>query len=193
MTSPAFARLCALFFAFASAASAQVYSVRTLAGQPGVAGSADGVAARFNSPAAVAIDTAGNVFVGESNSTTLRRIASNGTVSTIATLPGAAEALVLDPTGNVYVAEASSHVIWRVATDGTGQYTTDATSEDGYVAGAVGGAITTFHSADTNHDGKLGLIELLRVIELYNYRSGTTRTGQYHVQPATDDGFGTGP
>jgi len=31
------------------------------------------------------------------------------------------------------------------------------------------------------------------VIELYNYRSGTTRTGQYKPQAGTEDGFTPGP
>ena len=33
------------------------------------------------------------------------------------------------------------------------------------------------HAADINWDWKLSLSELTRVIELFNYRSGTTRTG----------------
>lgn len=37
------------------------------------------------------------------------------------------------------------------------------------------------------------LFELTRVIELYNTRSGTTRTGRYHVQAGTEDGFAAGP
>ena len=49
------------------------------------------------------------------------------------------------------------------------------------------------HSADSNRDGKISLIELTRVIELYNYRSGTSRTGQYKTQPGSEDGFGPGP
>ena len=51
----------------------------------------------------------------------------------------------------------------------------------------------SMHSADVNRDGRIGLLELTRVIELYNYRSGTARTGQYHIQSGTEDGFGTGP
>jgi hypothetical protein len=51
----------------------------------------------------------------------------------------------------------------------------------------------SLHSADTNRDGRIGLLELTRVIELYNYRSGTSRTGQYHVQEGTEDGFAPGP
>ena len=53
--------------------------------------------------------------------------------------------------------------------------------------------LTLYHSADTNHDAQLGLIELTRVIELYNTRTGTTRTGAYHVQTGTEDDFAPGP
>jgi hypothetical protein len=49
------------------------------------------------------------------------------------------------------------------------------------------------HRAETNRDGRIVLLELTRVIELYNYRSGTTRTGQYRVQEGTEDGFAPGP
>jgi len=51
----------------------------------------------------------------------------------------------------------------------------------------------SLHSADSNRDGKISLTELTRVIELYNYRSGTTRTGQYKPQAGTEDGFAPGP
>ena len=45
------------------------------------------------------------------------------------------------------------------------------------------------HSADTNRDFRLNLIELTRVIELYNTRITTVRTGRYLVQAGTEDGF----
>lgn len=45
------------------------------------------------------------------------------------------------------------------------------------------------HSADTDGDLKLNLRELLRVIELYNTRNGTTRTGGYREQASEEDGF----
>jgi len=35
-------------------------------------------------------------------------------------------------------------------------------------------------------------LELTHVIELYNYRSGTSRTGQYHVPAGAEDGFAPG-
>jgi hypothetical protein len=66
--------------------------------------------------------------------------------------------------------------------------------------GGAGAAIISFHSADTMGatpgtppDGKINLAELLRVIELYNYRAGTVRTGQYRVLTGSDDGFAPGP
>jgi hypothetical protein len=31
------------------------------------------------------------------------------------------------------------------------------------------------------------------VIELFNTRAGSQRTGQYHVQAGTEDGFAPGP
>jgi hypothetical protein len=49
------------------------------------------------------------------------------------------------------------------------------------------------HSADTNRDGRLSLLELTRVIELYNYRSGGRRTGDYRPRASTEDGFDPGP
>ncbi len=51
----------------------------------------------------------------------------------------------------------------------------------------------SLHSADTNADGRISLFELTRVIELYNYRSGTVRTGQFKVKAGTEDGFEPGP
>jgi len=65
--------------------------VTTLAGKAGLYGSADGTGelARFREPGALATDSAGNVYVVDSggiddtNSTTIRKITSQGTVSTI--------------------------------------------------------------------------------------------------------------
>jgi hypothetical protein len=45
------------------------------------------------------------------------------------------------------------------------------------------------HSADTNRDLLLSLLELTRVIELYNTRNGQVRTGAYQVLAGSEDGF----
>ena len=74
----------------------------------------------------------------------------------------------------------------------TGEYHTQAGTEDGFAPGP--GQITNgYHSADSNHDGTISLAELLRVVALYNYQNGTVRTGQYHSQAGTVDGFAPGP
>ncbi len=79
----------------------------------------------------------------------------------------------------------------------TGAYKLDATTEDGFAPDATrsGSAVLArYHSADTNANAQLGLIELTRVIELYNTRAGTARTGAYHVATTTtEDGFAPGP
>ncbi len=46
----------------------------------------------------------------------------------------------------------------------------------------------TYYAADTDRDGAISLSELLRVIEIYNVREGTTRTGRYQTNTTQDDG-----
>lgn len=78
-----------------------------------------------------------------------------------------------------------------VGTNRTGDYHSAATTEDGFALGA--GPITAYHSADSDHDGRISLSELLRVAQLYDYVGGTVRTGEYHPQGGTEDGFAPGP
>jgi hypothetical protein len=85
----------------------------------------------------------------------------------------------------------------------TGAYVVPASAgalqtEDGFAAdpsrlSTAAVTLSAYHSADSNRDGKINLVELTRVIELYNYRMGTNRTGAYHVQTGTEDGFEPGP
>jgi sugar lactone lactonase YvrE len=82
----------------------------------------------------------------------------------------------------------------------TGAYgiATDST-EDGFypdlrvpVVGPI--PLPRYHSADINGDGRLSLLELTRVIEIFNYRApGGSRTGEYHLHPGSEDGFNPGP
>jgi hypothetical protein len=87
----------------------------------------------------------------------------------------------------------------RNGTVRTGCYAVQAGSEDGFTqdaarANTAAVTLTCYHSADTDHNGRLSLLELTRVIELYNYRVGTSRTGQYHVSSTpSEDGFAPGP
>lgn len=84
----------------------------------------------------------------------------------------------------------------RSGTVRTGRYKVQAGSEDGFATDPGGTTIAgllRYHSADTNGNGAISLVELTRVIELYNTRAGTVRTGHYHVQAGTEDGFEPGP
>ena len=86
----------------------------------------------------------------------------------------------------------------RIGTARTGCYKIEVGSEDGFTPESTRTASTvvtlaSWHSADSNRDGKIGLLELTRVIELYNYRSGSIRTGAYHLEVGTEDGFALGP
>ena len=85
----------------------------------------------------------------------------------------------------------------RNGTNRTGCYAVQAGTEDGFGVDAARAASATvtlgaYHSADSDHNGKISLFELTRVIELYNYRTGTTRTGQYHIALGSEDGFEPG-
>jgi hypothetical protein len=109
--------------------------VTTLAGAPGIAGHADGIGANasFLSPVGVATDSTGNVYVADSGNDTIRKIASNGTVTTLAGMagmPGNADGIganatfslpygiATDSIGNVFVAEMSSHTIRKITPAG---------------------------------------------------------------------------
>ena len=109
--------------------SADVHSV---AGTTATAGATDGPAstARFNGPTGVAIDAAGNVFVADTENDLIRRIGTDGVVTTVAGAPGAAgfvdgvgsvarfnhpTSLAFDSLGNLYVADTGNHAIRRIA------------------------------------------------------------------------------
>lgn len=77
----------------------------TLAGSPTMHGNvnANGAAARFNWPASVDVDAAGNVYVADSGNGQARKITPEGNVSTFAITALATEGIALRPNGNVLV------------------------------------------------------------------------------------------
>ncbi len=109
--------------------------VTTLAGLAGASGSADGTgsAARFSTPAGVAADSLGNVYVADMNNHTIRKITAEGVVTTWAGMAGSngsrdgarSSALFTNPygvavdsAGDVYVAEYGNHMIRKIASNG---------------------------------------------------------------------------
>jgi sugar lactone lactonase YvrE len=109
-------------------------AVSTVAGAAGTAGSGDGVAALFKFPSGIAIDPAGNMYVADTGNNTIRKIAPDGEVSTVAGAAGMADAvdgsgsearfsaptsLVLDSKGDLYVIDSGNSTIRKVMSDGT--------------------------------------------------------------------------
>ncbi|HYD97227.1 MAG TPA: hypothetical protein VEC01_18020 [Noviherbaspirillum sp.] len=109
--------------------------VTTIAGSAGNAGDADGpgFVARFRKPRGVAIDGAGNVFVADTENHTIRRIAADGSVTTVAGKAGEAGSvdgvgpaarlhspygIVIDPGGNLYVSDRDGTTLRKITPGG---------------------------------------------------------------------------
>jgi sugar lactone lactonase YvrE len=108
-------------------------SVTTLAGN-GKPGSADGMgtAAQFNGPVGLAVDDAGIVYVADTYNDRIRRIAPDGSVSTVAGngMPGMVDgaavnagfdtpsAIAVARDGALYVADTGNDAIRTIGTDG---------------------------------------------------------------------------
>jgi sugar lactone lactonase YvrE len=111
------------------------YTFVTVAGPANSLGSADdiGTLAGFNNPSGVARDVNGNLFVADFGNNTIRKIAPNGSVTTIAGLAGVAGSadgsgaaarfnnpygLVVDNSGNIYVSDLGNHTIRKISPSG---------------------------------------------------------------------------
>ena len=133
--------------------------VTTLAGSAGQSGRTGGTgsAARFYQPSGVAVDSAGNLFVTDTDSDTIRQVTAAGVVSTLAgNVPGSADGTgvaaqfqgpfgaAVDRAGNVYVADTFNHTIRKVTA--AGEVTTLAGN-----AGNPGSTDGTGSAAQFNH------------------------------------------
>ena len=99
------------------------------AGDGGPAASAE-----LSSPAAVAVDAAGNLYIADLGNLRIREVSANGNISTVAGNgvqsyagdggPAVSASLnaplgvAVDPSGNLYIVDSASHVIREVTLDG---------------------------------------------------------------------------
>jgi sugar lactone lactonase YvrE len=119
-------------------------------GTPGYFGdTGPATSAQLNFPQGIAVDTAGDLYIADKNNHRIRRVAPDGTITTVAGTGTAGTtgdggpatsaqllnplAVALDSTGNLYVADKSSQVrkvdvsgnITHIAGTGTGGYSGD--------------------------------------------------------------------
>ncbi|HEX3385158.1 MAG TPA: NHL repeat-containing protein, partial [Mucilaginibacter sp.] len=106
--------------------------VSTIAGKAGIPGFTDGAdtAARFSLPEALAVDAAGNVYVADTGNDAIRKIAPDGTVTTLAGSGTRGNAngksasfnspfgIAADAAGNVYVADSGNNLIRKITPGG---------------------------------------------------------------------------
>ena len=128
--------------------------VNTIAGFPGSAGFNDGngTNARFNRPQGIAVDGAGNMYVSDTFSSTIRKVTAAGEVTTLAGLasnPGSTDGsgsaarfnqpigIAVDFGGNVFVADTRNHTIRRSGTAAPPTFVTQPVSRSAAVGGSV--------------------------------------------------------
>ncbi len=132
-------------------------NVSTLAGNAGISGSSDGTgsAALFNQPQGIAVDASGNVYVSDTNNSTIRKVTAAGMVSTLAGAAGQTggsdgagasarfsypAGLAVDGSGNIYVADFDNSTIRKVTSGGSVSTFAGSAGNSGSLDGAGGSA-----------------------------------------------------
>jgi len=119
----------------AAIAQAQPLTIRTFAGST-APGATNGLAptARFNHPVGLATDLSGNIYVADTENSTIRKITQDGNVSTLAGSPGifgstdntggaarfyGPQAVAPNSGGQLYVADSANNTIRKITPGGT--------------------------------------------------------------------------
>ena len=145
-----------ILLALASALRAQD-AVTTLAGQALVSGAANGTGtnALFSDPAAIVADANGNFFVADSQNHAIRKITTNGVVTTFAGQLGVAgsangtgtnaqfntpSGLAFDTNGNLFVSDTGNNTIRKITPAGAVSTIAGVAGSSGFADGAAGSA-----------------------------------------------------
>ncbi len=133
-------------------------AVSTLAGQAQVSGAVNGSGtnALFNDPAGIAMDASGNYFIADSQNHAIRKITTNGVVTTFAGQlggPGIANAtgtnatfntpsgLAFDGGGNLFVSDTGNNIIRKITSSGAVTTFAGVAGGGGFLDGASGSAL----------------------------------------------------
>jgi hypothetical protein len=133
-------------------------AVTTLAGQALISGAANGTGtnAAFSDPAALVADTNGNFFMADSQNHAIRKITTNGVVTTFAGQLGVAGSapgtgtgaqfntpcgLAFDQAENLYVSDTGNNLIRKITPVGAVSTFAGVAGACGFLDGAVGGAL----------------------------------------------------
>src|ERR1700722_9305640 len=138
-----------------------VDAVMTVAGTVQMPGSTDGPAASalFNDPSGLAMDAAGNLYVADNLNHTIRKLATNGMVSTFAGQAGTEgsangigtnamfrnpSGIVISASGTLYVTDTGNQTIRAITSGGTASTIAGQAGTPGYTNGT--GAAALFNS-----------------------------------------------
>ncbi|HEY8995707.1 MAG TPA: hypothetical protein VIM71_13650 [Lacunisphaera sp.] len=157
--------------------------VQTIAGTAGSSGATDGSgnSARFNGPAGLSVDAAGNIFVADANSSTVRKVTSAGVVTTvggtagsIGTSDGVGAAarfnfptdVAVDASGNLFVVDNRNNTVRKGSLPGSGG------SGGGGSGGGGGGGSGGSGSSSGIDDSSVGAGFLLQPVGLISDSAG---------------------
>ena len=147
--------------------------VTSVAGAPGQPGGIDGLGAvaQFRVPMGTAVDASSNIWVADSENHTIRRIAPDGTVTTIAGAPGQSgsadgsgssarfngpRSIATAADGSVYVTDRENHTIRRIAASGNVTTLAGVAGQSGNADGLGPAARFTYpHGLATDASGNL--------------------------------------
>lgn len=133
-------------------------SVTTLAGQAGVIGAVNGTGTNglFGDPAAIVADANGNYFVADSSNHAIRKVSTNGAVTTFAGSPGLSgnqnatgtnaqfdtpSGLTFDPSGNLLVSDTGNNVIRQITVGGAVSTFAGVSGSGGFLDGTSASAL----------------------------------------------------